>query len=225
MSQVPVYRVELVKFEPDDHRMPTLEIENPHSIYWGNAWQDNHHPITGLLLMAQRIAKSSTDAMLLIPIGTQGCLTVQRGGDQPRMHVFPHVMLEYRPRDGYMEVSGYPLLAFVFDRPVELESLECCAKSQPRATDTGWQPIETAPKDGTRVDLWVVQLREQPHRVPNCAWETGKFGACWRDSLGRIAEYTQVLHATNRPPDMISWSVHDEIRATHWRPIPGPPPP
>ena len=46
-----------------------------------------------------------------------------------------------------------------------------------------WQPIETAPKDGSEVDLWVI-----PHdgrcrgRVPNCyfsdgGWRTFSFGS------------------------------------------------
>jgi hypothetical protein len=45
-----------------------------------------------------------------------------------------------------------------------------------------WQPIETAPKDGTRVDLWAKtwiasQDRFEYQRFPNCWWiKGGDFG-------------------------------------------------
>lgn len=32
-----------------------------------------------------------------------------------------------------------------------------------------WQPIETAPRDGTKVDLWVVHSDGQ-HRHPDCIY-------------------------------------------------------
>src|SRR5687768_17616745 len=35
----------------------------------------------------------------------------------------------------------------------------------------GWQQIETAPKDGTGIDLWVPVSSERGKRVPDAWWD------------------------------------------------------
>jgi hypothetical protein len=65
----------------------------------------------------------------------------------------------------------------------------------------GWQPIETAPRDGTRVDLWT----NYGERVADAKWD--KDG--WREwSLGGF--------------DSMEW-VRLDGTPTHWMPLPPPP--
>jgi hypothetical protein len=66
-----------------------------------------------------------------------------------------------------------------------------------------WQPIETAPKDGTKVDLWVIFKEAGPRRFPD---------AHWNDKLGgwQLGEYNALDYMT--PPTI-----------THWKPLPAPP--
>jgi len=60
-----------------------------------------------------------------------------------------------------------------------------------------WQPIETAPRDGTEVDLWKGK-----HRLPNCHFHCGEW--LWWN--------------TTSVDDEPSWlKVKDP---THWRPLP-----
>ena len=67
---------------------------------------------------------------------------------------------------------------------------------------SGWQLIESAPRDGTRVDLWVHwPERDLTYRVPDAYWN----GRCWQ--LGAFDE-TQFLY---RPT------------VTHWQSLPTPP--
>lgn len=70
-----------------------------------------------------------------------------------------------------------------------------------------WQPIETAPKDGTVVDLWSPQCG----RYPDAVW-------------GFIPAY--------EGPDEMGWtdknhhgSLEDAGPWTHWMPPPNPPKP
>ena len=65
-----------------------------------------------------------------------------------------------------------------------------------------WQPIETAPRDGTVVDLWSVR----GFRYTNAAWDLvgGEETWGWTDSYN---------HAF----------IEDAGPFTHWQPLPAPP--
>lgn len=73
----------------------------------------------------------------------------------------------------------------------------------------GWQPIETAPKDGSIIDLWVELRNNQfagsfrAQRYTNMHWEVYRWRGGWRG-------------------DDLSHLIGD-IRATHWMPLPTPP--
>jgi hypothetical protein len=67
-----------------------------------------------------------------------------------------------------------------------------------------WMPIETAPKDGTRIDLWAKAWlpafdRFEFRRFADCVWMTG-------DSM------------INRPPYWLN--LDKEWYPTHWMPLP-----
>ena len=76
----------------------------------------------------------------------------------------------------------------------------------------GWQPIETAPKDGTVIDVWLASTREwrppdgEAARCPDVKWMDGRGWCCFDDEEG-------------------SWlSIEDRYwSVTHWMPIPSPP--
>jgi hypothetical protein len=73
---------------------------------------------------------------------------------------------------------------------------------------TSWRPIESAPRDGTVVDLWVKRWNHETDtfdgkRVTGCR-------ACGGADLW-LREYQQGMPANSRP--------------THWMPLPAPPAP
>lgn len=77
-----------------------------------------------------------------------------------------------------------------------------------------WQPIETAPKDGTLVDLWIINHLGDGERRPNCRWEQdheddedeGRWEQMYSEASGSF------------------FTAFDErARATHWMPLPDPP--
>ena len=69
---------------------------------------------------------------------------------------------------------------------------------------SGWHPIETAPKDGTVIDLWFVN----GFRIPNCQWN--------------LVSNSWAYYSLNG-----QWTALDvdgaETELTHWRPVPGGP--
>jgi hypothetical protein len=69
-----------------------------------------------------------------------------------------------------------------------------------------WEPIETAPKDRTTIDLWMTGPQNKDgNRVADCWWQSGK----WVTDYGRDGI------------DEAGTMVGDY--PTHWMPIPGSP--
>jgi hypothetical protein len=104
-----------------------------------------------------------------------------------------------------------------------------------------WQPIETAPKDGTEIDLWMVDESGRGFRVTDARWAVG----CWdefyeeaasggsrrvgKERDGWMAEgygypgergFCDVPRHFNDNPAVNKWIFTE---ATHWMPPPDPP--
>lgn len=90
-----------------------------------------------------------------------------------------------------------------FELQVAILELQRHRAAQNVGRDVGsWQPIETAPRDGTFVDLWAhFPEFGSERRVPNALWMDGEW------FLGQFFA-SQYQH----PP-----------RITHWMPLPIPP--
>lgn len=91
-------------------------------------------------------------------------------------------------------------LKLITERSAELTSLR---EENRRLRE--WQPIETAPKDGTKVDLWGKDKSywgkgpNIPKRWADCYWLNDGGFSKWTNRYG------------------------DSIEATHWRPLPAAP--
>lgn len=82
-------------------------------------------------------------------------------------------------------------------------------RSSAAAQSSRWQLIETAPKDGTRIDLWAID-----RRFTNCRW--GRFDAESKVPFGPE-------HWRGLPTDPIKHSLGHLFEPTHWMPIPSGP--
>lgn len=68
-----------------------------------------------------------------------------------------------------------------------------------------WQPISSAPKDGTYIDLWVSGPRNPGARIPDCWFAHGR----WLHDFGRDGDLSPELMVGDEP--------------THWMLPPEPP--
>jgi hypothetical protein len=76
----------------------------------------------------------------------------------------------------------------------------------------GWMPIETAPKDGTRVMLWMEPMNDarfKPTDGPHAVFGTW---VVWSDAMKR-----------DGMRDGWSWYGSPLHWPTHWAPLPAPP--
>lgn len=94
-----------------------------------------------------------------------------------------------------------------------------------------WQPIETAPRDGTEIDIWVVppvrrNQGDYPIYAGACSQRIPNARPCythaWQDAYGRTVTGRRFYDDGDQclDPDDISDRA---TRATHWRYPPDPP--
>lgn len=85
----------------------------------------------------------------------------------------------------------------------ELVNEEWFSKYQELKTASEWQPIESAPKDGTEVLIYHKHTTDSHYSAVAASWFEGQFYASSKE-------------------DIIDWS--DGIKqSTHWQPLPQPP--
>jgi hypothetical protein len=77
-------------------------------------------------------------------------------------------------------------------------------------TETKWNDIATAPKDGTAIDVWAVNSDGHACRIPDVAWEP------ITDWDGRVYEGWT---------GMFPSKFCAKYEPTHWLPLPTPPEP
>lgn len=94
--------------------------------------------------------------------------------------------------------------------------------------EQGWQPIATAPKDGTVVDLWITTpaLKTGAERCCDARWHQGAwwfpdFPTEFDEDDGQPSGFTSDVSEIEGV-----WHRRAETpicRATHWMPLPPPP--
>lgn len=107
--------------------------------------------------------------------------------------------------------------------------------------ENNWLPIETAPKDGTIVDLWVVDQDDARRRVTDAYWVTDRpfhYQEYSRDRSYRMVSFNRDgWFAPNQDYDGApGWCDFPRIfnahpaqnreiftEPTHWMPAPSPP--
>lgn len=79
-----------------------------------------------------------------------------------------------------------------------------------RAVEGAWMPIETAPKDGTSIDVWNGE------RIPDVSWCRPDGGSIdYKDWCASVAE----VHGYS-----VGWCMENIYpHPTHWMPKPSPP--
>lgn len=99
----------------------------------------------------------------------------------------------WRDADGDLNPRGYT--------PDEMEAY-AAARVAEAMEASGWQPIATAPRDGTEFQTWLGFWE------PRC----------------RFKPDTETLEIWGRADyDMDDWVTVPHLTATHWRPLPEPP--
>lgn len=79
---------------------------------------------------------------------------------------------------------------------------------------TEWQPIETAPKDGTEIELTWMDGGE-PAEIYPMRWNAFAENPLFQDGKGIWA-----MHSRTTNELFMTWTDHDPAGApTHWRPI------
>ena len=109
------------------------------------------------------------------------------------------------PVDG--EKSARELISLA--KQAEIDELRTAVESLAKDAEArGWQPIETAPKDGTAVMVYPGTWSGRSASIAK--WESDKYAKKPRPYWSRDDDFGRVTFSREHPP-------------THWMPLPPPP--
>lgn len=83
-------------------------------------------------------------------------------------------------------------------------------------SEEGWQDIETAPKDGTVIDLWV----DSGCRITDAYWGEPEVDRNFRDDE---EDGWDAAPGWLKNVGFSTYCLGEDERATHWMPLPPPP--
>ena len=86
---------------------------------------------------------------------------------------------------------------------LQIDDLEVLLSAVRAEGKAGWQPIESAPRDGSYVDLWVHHAHRpvsDGFRIPDCTWANGEWIYEDRDNAVRACAFGKI--ASHWKPDM-----------------------
>lgn len=86
-----------------------------------------------------------------------------------------------------------------------------------------WRPIESAPKDGTLVDLWIVGSTDDVDFYAADACEIKGKPLRHGRATGMRWQHRPPNPANWYPMDGLGYPLSPNVMATHYRPLPAPP--
>jgi hypothetical protein len=132
-----------------------------------------------------------------------------------------------------LSISGLTAVFFGL-RAVHLSGV-LLRRLETRENMAGWQPIETAPKDGTCVDLWVIETgwdgpgSHRGRREAGAYWEENKPRSYYDTPEELISGWRAPNHSYNGEDGYAGLNDPEKRlndgrvvwdRATHWMPLP-----
>lgn len=112
-----------------------------------------------------------------------------------------------------LTAGGHPMTVKPYARPMTLRE---CADAEERPASP-WQPIDTAPKDGTKILIWDGKgqfaawwdptFEDDAAKNEACDWEKSHYIGAWTDGCVLSFGYEETY----------------SYEPTHWMPLPPPP--
>jgi hypothetical protein len=100
--------------------------------------------------------------------------------------------------------------------------LDATRAAPPPEPSEAWRPIETAPKDGTLIDIWTGNA-EFPQRVTDVSWRKPSENEFWANGSDEPSAEDGTFSGDPGWFDCLGFKFWADHEPTHWMPLPQPP--